>query len=403
MSGETPAADPGAPYRHRLSLLADGRIVEDLLDSWAAEQSSPHRFGNWRRIYGKLRPQRSPWALLVFRADSGDAVGVRLLEPDDDLAIPARGGLLSLGDLGAAEITPCVQDPALPGLRPVLETLEDARVVRYHPGNRCVVHGGLGPAGRYVKVFSSETDDQREAHDRWAASSSGAFTFAVAEPQGWQERSRSSWYGVVPGEPLGPQLLGPESLRLGRQVGISLGELAVAPLSPTHTDDAAHQLRRTARAVARGAAATPALTSGLQRGLAVLTRIHDGLGPRPLVPVHGAAHPGQWLVDGTGRLGLVDFDRFAWGEPEFDLASFLVEREALAKGRPGEAFQDAVVDGFREVAGRVDEDRLTLYLAHRRLVRVARFAAGLRPDDGERAARALEEVDVLLRTLDSHP
>jgi aminoglycoside phosphotransferase (APT) family kinase protein len=108
-------------------------------------------------------------------------------------------------------------------------------------------------------------------------------------------------------------------------------------------------------------------------------------------------------VDVTGRLGLVDFDRFAWGEPEFDLASFLVEREAMAKGRPGEAFQDAVVDGFREVAGRLDQDRLALYLAHRRLARVARSAAGLRPDDGERAVRALEEVDVLLRTLVIHP
>jgi len=396
MSGETPAADLGAPYRYRLSLLAEGRIVEDLLDSWAAEQSS-HPFGSWHRIYGKLQPQRSPWALLVFRADSGDTVGIRLLEPDDT-AINARG-LVPVGDLGVAEIVPCVQDPALPGLRSVLEALEDPRVVRYHPGSRCTVHGRLGPAGRYVKVFATETDDQREAHDRWTLSTSGALTFAVAEPQGWDQRSRSSWYGVVPGEPLEPRLLGPQGLRLARQVGISLGELAIAPLSPAHTDDAAHQLRRTERALARGARASPALSSGLQRGLVVLARLHDRLGPRRLVPVHGAAHPGQWLVDETGRLGLVDFDRFAWGEPEFDLASFLVEREALDKGRTGEAFEDAAVGGFREVAGRIDAERLALYVAHRRLARVARLAAGLRPDGGDRAARALEEVEVVLRTL----
>jgi len=131
----------------------------------------------------------------------------------------------------------------------------------------------------------------------------------------------------------------------------------------------------------------------------VLARLHDRLGPRRLVPVHGAAHPGQWLVDETGRLGLVDFDRFAWGEPEFDLASFLVEREALDKGRTGEAFEDAAVGGFREVAGRIDAERLALYVAYRRLARVARLAAGLRPDGGDRAARALEEVEVVLRTL----
>jgi len=35
----------------------------------------------------------------------------------------------------------------------------------------------------------------------------------------------------------------------------------------------------------------------------------------------------QWLVDGDGRLGLVDFDRYALGEPELDIATFLVELE----------------------------------------------------------------------------
>jgi len=76
-----------------------------------------------------------------------------------------------------------------------------------------------------------------------------------------------------------------------------------------------------------------------------------------------------------------------------------VEREALDKGRTGEAFEDAAVGGFREVAGRIDAERLALYVAHRRLARVARLAAGLRPDGGDRAARALEEVEVVLRTL----
>ncbi len=63
---------------------------------------------------------------------------------------------MPVGDLGVAEIMPCVEDPALPGLRSVLEALEGPRVVRYHPGSRCIVHGGLGPAGRYVKVFARQ-------------------------------------------------------------------------------------------------------------------------------------------------------------------------------------------------------------------------------------------------------
>ena len=37
------------------------------------------------------------------------------------------------------------------------------------------------------------------------------------------------------------------------------------------------------------------------------------------MPVHGAPHQHQWLADGQ-RLGLIDFDRFALGDPELDLA-----------------------------------------------------------------------------------
>ena len=60
----------------------------------------------------------------------------------------------------------------------------------------------------------------------------------------------------------------------------------------------------------------------------------------------------------------------------------------------------AAVEGLAVPSGlRIDAERLALYVAHRRLARVARLAAGLRPDGGDRAARALEEVEVVLRTL----
>jgi aminoglycoside phosphotransferase (APT) family kinase protein len=130
-----------------------------------------------------------------------------------------------------------------------------------------------------------------------------------------------------------------------------------------------------------------------------LTRAHQQLRPRPLVPVHGAAHVGQWLLAETGRLGLVDFDRFARGEPEFDLATFVVEFAAASGGARTEPLQAAVVEGFREVAGAVDDQRLAVYLLHKRLARVARAAAGLRPDGEERAARELDQVETLLRPL----
>jgi hypothetical protein len=132
----------GGPYRGRLEVLAADGVVERHLEAWAAQRSAD-RLGPWRRIRGKLRPQRSPWAVLVYEAVDGTTVQVRLLESTDPrLDVPR--GLLFVGDLGPVEIVPCEADRALPGLATVLATLDTPRVVRYHPGSRCTVYGGLG-------------------------------------------------------------------------------------------------------------------------------------------------------------------------------------------------------------------------------------------------------------------
>jgi hypothetical protein len=378
----------GGLYDARLEVLADAALVEAHLAGWAAQRSLAPS-GPWRRVYGKLRPGHSPWARLVYEAAGAPTVQVSLLESDDP-ETEAPPGSLPAGVLGRLQILPCADDPALPGLPAVLAALDDPRVVRYHPGQRCMVHGGAGVSARYVKVFSDEVDDQREARARWAASVSGALSFAVAEPHGWDAQSRSSWYGVVPGGPVSRGLMGPQGRELARRVGAAVGELASGRLRPGRRVDATAQLARTGRGLARAAAATPGLSAGLRRAGDSLLRAHQRLGERPLVPVHGAAHLGQWLVDGDGRLGLVDFDRFACGDPEFDLATFVVELRDLVKGRPSDGLEAAVVEGFRAVAGGLDEQRLELYTWHKRLARVARMASALRPDAGERAASCLD-------------
>ena len=383
-----------APYRERLELLASGGIIEAHLDAWGAERSGSLD-GPWRRLYGKLKPQRSPWAVLVYEADGGPTVRVRLFETTDDAGAGGLGGRLPWGDLGRIEVTPCEEDPALKGLPAVLAALDDATVVRYRPGNRCTVRGSAGAASRYVKILADAVDDQTEVRARWDATESGALSFVVAEPHGWDEQTRSSWYGVVPGGPLLPNLIGPRGAQVARQMGRSLGELAVAPLRPTRRDGPAQQLARTERGVARAAAAAPALADRLQRAADALVRAHEQLASRPLVPVHGATHMNQWLVDDTGRLGLVDFDRFAAGEPEFDLVTFLVEMEAESSSLmlPLRELETAFFDGFCEVGGELDDQRLSLYARHKRLARVARTASALRPDAEERAARQLEELE----------
>jgi hypothetical protein len=390
----------GAPYRDRLAVLAAGEVVEGHLAAWAAERST-EMSGPWRRVHGKLRPQRSPWAVLVYEVAGGPTVQVRLLEragPGTEGSGPSQPD----DALGRVEVMSCAEDPALPGLPAVLAALDDPRVVRYHPGDRCTVRGGAGPSARYVKVFSDDADDQQESRARWAASVSGTLSFMVAEPRGWDASSRSSWYGVVPGVPVSPSLLGHERIDVARRIGACVGQLAAAPLRPNRRDDASVQLARTKRALTRGAAAAPALSEGLRRAADCLTRAHERLAVRPLVPIHGATHLGQWLVDDTGRLGLIDFDRFACGEPEFDLATLLIDLRELLRDQATDEVEAAVVDGFRGVAGDVDAARLALYLLHKRLTKVARMAASLRPDAEERAAPQLEELQSPLDRVGAH-
>lgn len=374
-----------ASYCDRLRLMVTGGDVEEALTAWAAERRDP--VGRWRRVHGRLRPGRSPWAVLVYQADGGPTVQVGMFEPSD-----ARAG-------GTIEITPCQDDPALPGLRAVLAALDDAAIVRYSPGHRCTVRGGLGSEVRYVKVLYGEVDDQREARARREAVASAALSFNVAEPYGWDERTRASWYGVVPGRAVVPALLGPDGRELAERMGRALGELAVAPLRPDRTWTPADQLMRTKRALGRGAAAAPTLGDVLLRAADALTRAHAGLGERPLVPVHGAVHLANWLVDDNGRLGMVDFDRWARGEPEFDLATLFVDLESHFPTASTGGLEQAALRGFRAVAGEPDQGRLVLYAAHRRLARVARTAFAVRPDAEERAALQLQMLQPSLAML----
>jgi hypothetical protein len=294
-----------------------GGAVEARLDAWAAEHGEP--VGRWRRVFGRLEPGRSPWAVPAYEADGGPTVRVLLGEP-------AAGE-----PLGPVEIARCTADPALPGLAPTLAALERAEVVRYRPGNRCTVRGRSGGSVRYVKVLARATDDQTDARALWAA----GLPFAVAEPRGWDPRRRASWYGAVPGGQIAPDLLGPGGAAVAERIGRALGELA------------------------------------------------------------GAPHMHQWLVDGSGRLGLVDFDRYASGEPELDVATFLVELETESPRAVGMAeLSAATEDGFRAAGGRLDPDRLALWTAHKRLAKVARTAAALRPDAAARAGAHLDRLDL---------
>jgi hypothetical protein len=121
------------------------------------------------------------------------------------------------------------------------------------------------------------------------------------------------------------------------------------------------------------------------------------------VPVHGAASPDQWLDDGS-TLGLVDFDRFSWSDPELDASAFLgvLDFDAELRGSI-QPIETALRDGFREGGFALDERRSATYRVDARLRKLARTAMAVRPDGDERASRHLGAVLEALQTAEQTP
>ena len=159
-------------------------FVEGRLDAWAAQRST-ESLGPWRRVYGKLRPQRSPWAVLVYEAERGPTVQVRLLEAATRGRVRARAA----GDLGPVEILSCTEDPALPGLPAVLAALDSLGWCAITRADRCTVRGARTRAIGTSRSTPRPQTTSRRFGRGGRPRVPGALSFAVAEPHGWDART----------------------------------------------------------------------------------------------------------------------------------------------------------------------------------------------------------------------
>lgn len=383
---------PHDRYRTRLEAIADGSAIDTLLGDWCDRLGRAPGPDGWRREYGRFHPDRSEWAVLLMEGRPGGdpLVVVELTDGPVEGATPA-------GPLGWARVTAFPADRALPGLDPVLGRLTEVRIIRYRPGKRCTLTGLDGGERRFVKVLAEPLPHlDTDARALWDAQRAGELSFAVAPPHGWDDATRSVWQGVVPGRPCTDELFGPGGTALTFRLGAALGELARSSVRPTRTETTADQLARTRRAAGRIMARVPALTDRIEAVVATLARRHAAVADRPLVPVHGAPHAHQWLDDG-GRLGLIDFDRFALGDPELDVATYLAELDTeRALREPVADHEVAMVAGFESTGPTLDPARLELHRLHKRLAKVARTAWALRPDGDRRATKLLTELETSL-------
>jgi aminoglycoside phosphotransferase (APT) family kinase protein len=136
----------------------------------------------------------------------------------------------------------------------------------------------------------------------------------------------------------------------------------------------------------------PALGAITREILDHLTAAHAEGPHRPLRPIHGSFRANQCFIDGD-RVGLLDLDRFGWGDPEMDAGAFLNDLACLDRlAHPVDVLQQCFLDEYQAVAGPLRRQLLTAYGAHARLAKALRAAQALRPDGDARARRLTEET-----------
>jgi aminoglycoside phosphotransferase (APT) family kinase protein len=372
------------------------RIVALLADDPSAYL--PETSGGWRRVFGRVQPDAAAWAVLAYepralQAGSASAWSAVLVEVfaaggGGEAAVPHTAGDLV--------ITSIADDPELPGLRRLLDDHAAATLLRYRPHRRCTLKITERERSYIVKVLPDDRGEQfhRDALELWGAAQRGALDFDVAEPIRWDSATMSTWQGIVPGAPLAPALLRSGGHSIAERMGAALGTLARSNVRPSTTITSTDQMQRTGRAVENAVRRVPEIADDLHQILDTFKIRHASLSPDRLVPVHGAPHMHQWLIDNeTNRLGLIDFDRFALGEIELDIATLLVEldyEDELAES-PAD-IENAVVAGFRSAGLDVDRSRLRLYTAHKRMSKITREAWALRTNGERRARRHLPRI-----------
>lgn len=364
-----------------LGALRDVAHTAPSAAAWCGARGVPEPAA-WERTYGRYRPGEAPWAVLVLEGRP---------------AVPGAPLVLAVEFRDAGIDRPLVRsfadDPSLPGIGAALAELEDVVVLRYRPGMRCTMRARAGGRTVIVKIAPAARTADQDARALWDAHLAGMLPFAVAEPLRWDPATGTLWQGLVPGRPILDDILSADGPALTRRLGGALAGLARADVRPAGRAPAAGQLDRTDRAVRRAAARVPDLAARLDAAAAWLRSAQESLPDVPLVPCHGAAHLHQWLLDGRD-LGLIDFDRFALGEPELDVATYVAELET-ERGilRGADVHEAAMLEGFSAAGVPLDPRRVWLHRQHKRIAKITRTAMALRPDGPERAAALLGSLE----------
>ena len=357
-AGSSPPGDPIAAALARLPMHRDGGLRDD----WRRVGSASTRDGAPRWVYqASVAQDTRRTAAAAPAADELMVVSTSAGARQDARALEVPGvGILSRWRMQ--------DDAELPTLRPFLRRHPDARVLRYRPGKRATFLVGNAIA----KVFA---DDRGAAMQQVHRTLGTLRTLPCAVPMGLRHDGelRAFWQSRLPGTPLEPRLHGQEAARWLARIADSLAALHGSDLRFPLVTDLTYQQRRSARYLANQRVpaalgdALDLLCEDLDR---MCRRLRREGSTRKARPLHGSPHVHQWLVN-DDRLALVDFDRAGMGDGELDLATLLAELDfepALDRAALGAA----LLGQYRAAGGRIDDERLAFYRAHKHLAKAVK-------------------------------
>lgn len=198
---------------------------------------------------------------------------------------------------------------------------------------------------------------------RAALADAGPVPLTIPEPLWYDAQGRCLVQEKVLGQPLAEAALGPgaaHALTLAGKALAALHGLQLPFAPPRHLLDHVHELMRPHPL--RLAEALPAWRSRIRR---LLDAMVDGetrwAGAVTPVPLHRDFHLRQmFLVD--GRIALIDWDLFAFGDPALDIGNFLM----VLRTRFGERAApliEAFVDGYQRNGNGAAVERAGIYEA----------------------------------------
>jgi len=216
-------------------------------------------------------------------------------------------------------------DRRLPGLAPLLAR-PDARLLAHRAERRAVVRLDGPGAPRYAKVVRRERT-QALAAVAHAARNLAAGAFEVPLVVDTEPDAGVITFAAVPGVTLHELLATDEAIASMPLVGEALRALQAASPPPAAVHGAPEEAGVLRSSIERLEPYSPDLCVRVRAAApSVLARLAatpaDGW-----VPAHRDLHDKQLLLDAAGRVGMLDFDNLARGDPALDLANLLVHLE----------------------------------------------------------------------------